>query len=70
MSKVYCQDCKHLIEPEAMDDGVGVTYTDYKCGASANVSIIDCWMCTKTSYALKPSERNNTNSCALYEVKS
>lgn len=70
MSKIYCKDCKHLMEPEALNDGVGVTYTDYKCAHASNTITTDCWMCSKTEYAQKPSEKNDNNDCSHFEVKT
>lgn len=67
---VYCVDCKHLIAPQAIQDSVGITYTDYNCGHTSNIVKSDCWMCSdgKTTYMQKPNILNASNTCANHEV--
>ena len=72
MTKVFCATCKHLEEPTPVNDGVGITYTDYRCAHTSNITKEDCWMCEngKTIYNQKPQVLNANNACANYEVKT
>ena len=69
MAKKFCNKCEYLKKPQAEEDAIGVTYSDYKCKHASNELDDDNWLTAKKKYVAKPQDLNANNDCANYLAK-
>jgi hypothetical protein len=58
--KVYCEDCKHLVD---------VNHITYYCHAPENCVSRDTWLGIEYKYPLRPRKINKKNNCTWYKEK-